>query len=128
MIAFANLFDEAFALKKTVELALNRNVHLHLLTDSKSLFDIISKGSPTNEKRLMLDIHAAREGYKAHDIRNIGFVRSEQNIADGLTTCMKQESLRELARTGKLRTKVEQRIIRKPVDAHETRTESATAK
>ena len=102
-------------------------MQLHLLTDSKSLFDIISKGSRTNEKRVMLDIHAAREGYKAHDISNIGFVRSEQKTADGLTKCMKQESFRELARTGKLRTKVEQWIIRRPVDAHETRTDQGTA-
>ena len=91
-ITIANLFDEAFSLKKTVELALKRNVHLHLLTDSKSLFDIISKGSRMNEKRLMLDIHAAREGYKAYDIISKGFVRSEHKITDGLTKCMKQDS------------------------------------
>ena len=95
-------------------------MHLHLLTDSKSLFDFISKESRTNEKHLMLDIHAAREGYKAHDISNIGFVRSDHNMADGLTKCMKQKSLRELARTGKLGTKVERWIICKSEDAHET--------
>ena len=68
---FTDLFDEEFALKKTVELALNRRLLLHLLTDSKSLFGIISKGSRTNKKRLMPDIYAARKGYKARDISNI---------------------------------------------------------
>ena len=62
MIAFVDIFDEAFAIKSTIEMTISNSVELHLLTDSKSLFDIISKGSRKNEKRLMLDVHAAREG------------------------------------------------------------------
>ena len=86
------------------------------LTDSKSLFDIIRKGSHTNEKRLMLDLYAAREGYKSRDISNIGFIRSQYNTADSLTKPMKKETLRELMPTAKLNTNVEQWIILKPVD------------
>ena len=58
------MFDEAFAIKDTIEMAIANSVQLHLLTDSKSLFHIISKGSRTNEKRLILDVYAARKGYK----------------------------------------------------------------
>jgi len=50
VIAFADLFDDAFAIRSQVEEALRRGVAPHLLTDSKSLFDIISKGSRTSEK------------------------------------------------------------------------------
>ena len=60
VIAFADLFDDAFALRSQIEHALGRSIPMHLLTDSKSLFDIISKGSRTSEKRIMLDVHAAR--------------------------------------------------------------------
>ena len=33
-----------------------------LVTDTKPLFDIISKSNRTSEKRILLDIRAAREG------------------------------------------------------------------
>ena len=58
--AFADLYDDAYALRSQLEHALSRAVPVHLLTDSKSLFDVISKGTRTKEKRIMLDIHAAR--------------------------------------------------------------------
>ena len=82
VIAFADLFDDALALKSQMEHELQHPVPVHLLTDSKSHFDIISKGSRTSEKCIMLDVHAAREGYKAKEISNIGFVLSSQNLAD----------------------------------------------
>ena len=63
VIAFADLFDDAVALRYQIEQALKRAVPMHLLTNSKSLFDIISKGSKSSEKRIMLDIHAARRAY-----------------------------------------------------------------
>ncbi len=72
VIAFADLFDEAFSIRSQMEQATSRAVPMHLLTDSKSLFDIISKGSRTNEKRIMLDTHAARHAYQNQEISNIG--------------------------------------------------------
>ena len=59
VIAFASLFDHAFTFRKQFEQALYRALPMHLMTDSKSLFDIVGKGSRTSEKRLMLDISAA---------------------------------------------------------------------
>lgn len=96
VIAFADLFDSAFTLREELSSLLNRHVHLDLFTDSKSLFDIISRGSKTSEKRLMLDVAAAREGFKNQDISNIGLVRSESNVADGLTKQMAQATLRTI--------------------------------
>ena len=63
--AFADLFDDAYALRLQFEHALGRSLPMQLMTDSKSLFDIISKGSRTSEKRIMFDIHAARQAYQA---------------------------------------------------------------
>ena len=112
VIAFADLFDDAFALRSQVEQALQRAVPMHLLTDSKSLFDIISKGSRTSEKRIMFDIHATRESYKNHEISNIGFVRSCDNLADGLTKGNMQNALYKLLQTGRHTINCEQWILR----------------
>lgn len=95
-----------------MEQDLDRCVPLHLLTDSKSLFDIISKGSRANEKRLMLDIYAARERYHANEISNIGFVRSEHNMADSLTNEHKQASLLAIMHFYSHSIEVEQWILR----------------
>ena len=82
------------------------------MTDSKCLFDIISKGSRTSEKRLMLDVAAARKGFEMKDISNIGLVPSASNIADGLTKPMQQASLRHLLETNSHTPSPTQWIIR----------------
>ena len=112
VIAFAVLSDDAFAIRTQFEEATCRALPMHLLTDSKSLFDIISKGSRTNEKRIMVDIYSARQSYQAREISNIGFVRSENNIADGLTKPKMQSALLNLLHTGRHQVKCEQWIIR----------------
>ncbi len=84
-IAFSDAFDVGYTRATELSSLLGRKVPLILLTGSKSLFDVISKGTRTSEKRMMLDIAAAREGYRRRDISNIGFVRSSKNLAGGLT-------------------------------------------
>ena len=56
-----------------------------MLTDSKSLLDVFSKGSRTSDRRLMIDDTAAREGYQNKDGENIGFVHTELSLAPGVT-------------------------------------------
>lgn len=59
LTAFSDLFDVASSLASELELLLGQKIPLQLQTDSKSLFEVISKGSPTSEKRIMLNIAAA---------------------------------------------------------------------
>lgn len=61
---------------------------------------------------MMLDISAAREGFKDKNISDIGFVRSSQNIADGFTKSMSQASIRQVVATGYLNFTPEQWLIR----------------
>ena len=112
VIAFADLFDNAFDIPSEVKQALRRSVPIHLLTDSKSLFDIISKGSRTSEKGKMLDIHATRQGYQNRDISNTGLFRSQHNLADSLSKPKTQGELLETLPRGKHEVLREQRIIR----------------
>ena len=89
---------------------------MHLMTDSKSLFDIISKGSRTCEKLIMLDIHSARQAYRAFEISNIGFVSSSNNIADGLTKPKLQKELFNLLQSASHTPVCEQWILRNNVN------------
>ena len=112
VISFSDLFDVAAVLSAELEGMLGYKVPVQLLTDSMSLFDVISKGSRTSEKRMMLDIAAAREGFREKIISDIGFVRSSCNVADGLTKPMQQRSLQAVLMTGRLDVNPEQWIIR----------------
>lgn len=116
VIAFADMSDAAVTLSKELGRVLSRRISIQLLTDSKCLFDVISKGSRTSEKRLMLDIAAAREQFRNKDVSDIGLVRSSDNLADGLTKCMHQAALRDVIRSGKLAVHPVQTIIRTPLN------------
>ena len=68
----------------------------------------------------MLDIHAAGQAYKAQEISNIRFVRSEDNIADGLTKAKKQAALLNILSNGRHTENFEQWIFRdKPPETDE---------
>ena len=69
-----------------------------------SLFEVIVNASTTTEKRLMIDIRAAREAYEKHEIEHLGWVKSERNIADGLTKLGRCNALKELLNTGRIDT------------------------
>ena len=80
VIAFGDMFEVAVTLTEDLCSILRHNVPLELLTDSKAMLDVISKGFKTSEKRLMLDIAAARDGFRDKSISDIGFVLSKQNL------------------------------------------------
>ncbi len=54
--AFAGAYDFAYGAEKDLEAILERKVHLTMFTDSKILFDVITKCSQTQEKHLMIDL------------------------------------------------------------------------
>jgi len=110
--AFADAFDFAFCTKQDIELVMGRDIPLMMFTDSKSLFDIITKCSHTQEKRLMIDLQAVRDAYESHEISNVGFIRGPNNPADGLTKIGKCPPLSHLLQTGRANFQVEQYILR----------------
>ncbi|CDF33317.1 unnamed protein product [Chondrus crispus] len=112
--AFTEGFDCAFVLRHDLQKLYGRTIPLQMRTDSKQMFDVIMKASHTSERRLMIDIAAAREAYNENEISNVGLVRSEHNVADGLTKPKYCKALESLLRTGKDENPVEQWIIRAP--------------
>lgn len=63
-------------------------VNLQLFTDSRTLFDVISKERKLSVTRLMLDAVAERESFRNMEISDTSFIRSSNNIANGLTKSM----------------------------------------
>ena len=57
---FGDLSNDVLAVRKQLVLTPKRLILVHILNDSKSLLEIISKRSSINEKGIMLDIYVAR--------------------------------------------------------------------
>ncbi|CDF36767.1 unnamed protein product [Chondrus crispus] len=110
--AFASGFDRAFILRHDLETIFGMKIPLHMLTDSLQMFDVITKGSSTTEKRLMIDIASARECYNRQEISHVGLVSSEHNIADGLTKETPNNALERLISSGYDRNPVKKWIYR----------------
>ena len=62
----------------------------------------------------MLDIGSTRQAYNSKQISNIGFVRSSQNLADGLTKTKGSEALYDLYHTEHNIINVDQFIVHDP--------------
>ena len=56
-----------------------------MFTDSKSLFDNVTKLSTVPEKRILIDTAAARESYTNGDMSNFDHVSSKFNLANIFT-------------------------------------------
>ena len=109
--AFAEGFDSVYAIKHTLEKVYRQVLPITVPTDSKQMFDVITKASHTSEKRLMIDVAAAREAYNRHDISNVGLVVSEHNIADGLTKLGNCKAPNRVMQTGYDKNPVQQWIF-----------------
>lgn len=111
--AFAEAFDAAFIMKHDLENVLGRQVPvLAMLTDSKGLFDVITKNSITSERRLMIDLLAARQAYSRLEISDIGLVRTQYNPADAFTKVGRCSALERMLDLGVIDHPVEQWVIR----------------
>ena len=101
IFALADGFDRAFMIRHDLENIYCKKIPLYVLTDSKQVFDTITKASKTMERRLLIDIAAARQAYNREEISNLGLVASKNMIADDLTKTMRASSLIKVLETGK---------------------------
>ena len=100
VVSFSEMFDCCFTLAEDLRSIMQvKFIPVQLYTDSESQFDVIYKGTRTAEKRLMLDMAVAKEGFRKKEISDIGFVRSNDNVADGLTKTMHQKALMDVLQT-----------------------------
>lgn len=104
-------FDNAFIIKHDLQRILGPKIPLLHLIDSQVLFDVITGQKYRTEKRLMVDIASIREAYKDWAISNIGIIRSEINIADGLSKLSPNHALRQMMLTNVIHHPIEQYVI-----------------
>lgn len=111
-LAFAAAFDSGFLIRRQIEIILDQDVPLLMLTDSKCLFDVLTSNKNTTEGRLMLDIFAARQAYSRREIDNIGLIKSEVNLADDLTKMKGNGALARAMQSSRLDHRAEDYILR----------------
>lgn len=109
--ALTAALDEAFTLRYDLDILYGQHIPLSIFTDSKQLFDVVTRASHPTEKRLLIDIAAAREAYNRMDISNVCLVKSEDNMSDGLTKVKPFAAQDRFLRTGIDSTPVEQSVI-----------------
>jgi hypothetical protein len=105
------MIDQAITLRVELSTLFSQYIPLQALTDSKSLFDVMTKRSVTSERRLMLDIACAQGEWAKQEISDIGFIRSTENIAYGLTKQIKQYSLLNVLEAGQLNVKLNNGLL-----------------
>jgi hypothetical protein len=107
-LAFVDAFDNALLLKHDLQRILGKELHLLMLTDSQSLFDVVTRSKYPTEKRLQIDLAGIREAYDNREIANIGLIRSDFNVADGLTKVGPNPALLNLMKSDVLNHTAEQ--------------------
>lgn len=67
-----------------MERATKLKTPLVLLTDLETLINVVVNSSTNTEKCLMIAIRAAQEAFERNEIDDVGWIRTKDNIADGL--------------------------------------------
>ena len=109
--AFAACLDCCITLAHDLKKMLGRDLKVALMTDSKSLFDTVTKLTAALEKRLLINIFSIREAFQKGDIFNIAHISSEYNLADAFTKPMKPALLHKVMTTGSIEHPINQWII-----------------
>lgn len=107
------MFNASLALKQELKEHLDCHfITVQLLIESKTLLDVILKGTKTSEKMLMLEFACAQEKFRKTEISNIELIRSNVSLADELTKQMNHAKLQQVMSTGNMGFKVQELIVR----------------
>jgi hypothetical protein len=110
-LAFVEEFDSTLSSRSQLLQMLGRDMPILILTDSQSLFNVMTTQKRTTEDRLMIDRYAARQSYCRAEIWNIGLIRSEFNIAENVTRLKGNGALFHAMVSGHLVHPVENYIV-----------------
>jgi hypothetical protein len=113
-LAFGEGFEASFTVRSQMSAMLGKDIPLLMLTDSKSLFDIMTTQKRTTEGRLMVDAFAARQSFKRGEIDHIALIRTEFDLADDLTKLKGNGALRSAMRSYRIQHPIVDFIVRNP--------------
>lgn len=111
-LAFSDAFDHAYLMGHDLQRMLSQQVPILMMTDSEQLFHLLTRCRYTTERRLMVDISAAREAYNDGLISNVGLISSNYNPADGLTKLKSNGALQDLMLRNVIDHPVRQFVVR----------------
>lgn len=77
LYGFTDAFDAVATLAIDIGNVFGQMISVRMFKDSKQFFDVMTRGKRPTEKRLAIDIVAAREAYHRFDIDRVGFVRGD---------------------------------------------------
>lgn len=106
--ALVEAFDAAYVFANDLQTIQNTVVLIDLFTDSKQVFDAVTKVRETAEERLIIDVLATKKAYRRFEIRSIGLVSSKSNPSDGLSKLRNSGVLRRLLSRNVDETQVQQ--------------------
>lgn len=99
LCAFTDSFDATFLLAADLRRMLKLDIPTNMMTDSKQVFEVISRGKRPAEKRLAIDSTVAREAYVSFEIGRVGLTRGEDYPADVFNKMKCNDALRKLLDT-----------------------------
>lgn len=82
---FSNAFGMAYSIKYDPQLIAGKLIHLKMITDSLSVFYLLTKMTITTERRLLTDRQTVKRSYDCLELRNVARTNYEQNISVVLT-------------------------------------------
>lgn len=87
------------------------------MTDSKQLFDALTRGKNNTERRLSIIIAAAREAYQKLGNKTAGLIATESNRSDSLSKAVGNGALKIMQKIDN--TDVVEWIVRETADKEE---------
>ncbi|RAL58471.1 hypothetical protein DID88_005175 [Monilinia fructigena] len=106
-------FDVSAAIKGTVNsIFKDKDIPLVICTDSRSLYQCLTKLGTTQEKRLMIDVMALRQSYERREIAEIKWIDGESNPADSMTKAKPSQALKDLIDNNRINIKVTEWVER----------------
>lgn len=112
VIECADGMDYGLAMQEYTERMTGSKLKMKTYTDSKLLFDVITRNTITAEKRLTVHNRAIRQAYTHMDLDAVVWIRSDNNPGDALTKPMHNSMFNSIIETGKAKHTVEQWVIR----------------
>lgn len=101
-MALEDPFDTAYTLAHDLENIFKAKIPFMMLTESKSLLNLLAKTKYTTKKRLIIDVQTVSSAYYALELNEVALIRPEYNIANSLAKPETSAILKEANIIGKL--------------------------
>lgn len=109
-VCFSESFRPLIYVQNWLEWMVQRTMPIIILTHPESLFKILVKSTTSTEKKMMKDVHAARESLDNGGIFQLRWIMPTKTVSDRLQKYKPCDVLKRVLETGILHVKVEKWI------------------